>query len=62
MKEVIQSGKGATIKVLRCLYAGATVSVDDHHVAINENHQRIEIEKSEEGVRLVRITGEQVKQ
>ena len=62
MKEVIQSGKGATIKVLRCLYAGATISVDDHHVAINENHQRIEIEKSEEGVRLVRITGEQVKQ
>ena len=57
MKEVIMSGKGATIKVYRRLYAGSNLSVDDHHASINENHEAIEIEKSEEGIRLVKIRG-----
>ena len=56
MKEVILSGKDATIKVYRRKHAGCNISVDDHHVAINENHDQVEIEKSEEGIRLVRIT------
>lgn len=56
MKEVINSGKGATIKVFRRLYAGCNISIDDHHVAINENHEQIEIEKSDEGVKLVKIS------
>ena len=57
MKEVIMSGKGATIKVYRRLYAGSNLSVDDHHASINETHEAIEIEKSEEGIRLVKIRG-----
>ena len=57
MKEVIMSGKDATIKVYRRLYAGSNLSVDDHHASINENHEAIEIEKSEEGIRLVKIRG-----
>lgn len=57
MKEVIMSGKGATIKVYRRLYAGSNLSVDDHHASINETHEGIEIEKSEEGIRLVKIRG-----
>lgn len=57
MKEVIMSGKNATIKVYRRLYAGSNLSVDDHHASINENHEAIEIEKSEEGIRLVKIRG-----
>ena len=55
MKEVILSGRGATIKVFRRVFAGANISIDDHHVGINETHEGIEIEKSEEGVRLVKI-------
>lgn len=58
MKEVIVSGKDATIKVFRRLYAGTNVSVDDHHVAINSNHERIEISKSPEGIKLTRLVGE----
>ena len=57
MKEVIMSGKDATIKVYRRLYAGSNLSVDDHHASINETHEAIEIEKSEEGIRLVKIRG-----
>ncbi len=57
MKEVIMSGKGATIKVYRRLYAGSNLSVDDHHASINETHEAIEIEKSEEGIKLVKIRG-----
>ena len=51
------SGKGATIKVYRRLYAGSNISVDDHHVTIQDMHEKIEIEKSEEGVKLVKIGG-----
>ena len=58
MKEVIVSGKDASIKVFRRIYAGANVSVDDHHVTINDNHERVEISKSPEGVRLTRIVGD----
>ncbi|WP_458459232.1 DUF342 domain-containing protein [Pseudobutyrivibrio sp.] len=57
LKEVIMSGKGATIKVYRRLYAGSNISIDDHHVTIQDMHEKIEIEKSEEGVKLVRIGG-----
>ena len=57
LKEVIMSGKGATIKVYRRLYAGSNISVDDHHVTIQDMHEKIEIEKSEEGVKLVKIGG-----
>lgn len=56
MKEVILSGRGATIKVFRRLYSGCNVAVDDHHAAINDNHEQVEIEKSEEGIRLSKIT------
>ncbi|WP_051524567.1 DUF342 domain-containing protein [Pseudobutyrivibrio sp. MD2005] len=55
MKEVILSGKDATIKVYRRMHAGCNISVDDHHVAITESHDNVEIEKSEEGIRLVKI-------
>ncbi len=55
MKEVIDSGRDATIKVLRRIYAGSNISVDDHHVSINENHERVEICKTAEGVKLSRI-------
>ena len=57
LKEVILSGRGATIKVFRRLYAGSNISIDDHHVTIQDTHEKIEIEKSEEGVKLVRIGG-----
>ncbi len=57
LKEVILSGRGATIKVFRRLYAGSNISVDDHHVTILELHERVEIEKSEEGVKLKKIGG-----
>lgn len=57
MKEIILSGQGATIKVFRRIYAGCNVSIDDHHVTIQDNHEQVEIEKSEEGVRLVKISG-----
>ncbi len=56
MKEVIVGGKNAYIKVFRRLYSGANVSVDDHHVAITDDHERVEIQKSPEGIKLVRIT------
>jgi len=55
MKEVILSGKDATIKVYRRMHAGCNISVDDHHVAITESHDNVEVEKSEEGIRLVKI-------
>ena len=55
MKEVIVSGKDATIKVFRRVYAGSNITVDDHHVSITDNHERVEISKSEEGVRLTRL-------
>ncbi|MBQ7470797.1 MAG: DUF342 domain-containing protein [Pseudobutyrivibrio sp.] len=55
MKEVIVSGKDATIKVFRRVYAGSNITVDNHHVSINDNHERVEISKSEEGVRLTRL-------
>ena len=55
MKEVILSGKDASIKVRRRLYAGTTVSVDDHHVTITDTHTKIEIQKSPEGVKLVKL-------
>ena len=55
MKEVIVSGKDASIRVLRRLYAGVNVSVDDHHAAINDTHERVEITKSPEGLKLTRI-------
>ena len=57
LKEVIMSGRGATIKVYRRLHAGSNISIDDHHVTIQDLHERIEIEKSEEGVKLVKIGG-----
>lgn len=57
LKEVIMSGRGATIKVYRRLHAGSNISIDDHHVTIQDMHERIEIEKSEEGVKLVKIGG-----
>ncbi len=57
MKEVIMSGRGASIKVFKRVHAGCNISVDDHHVAINENHDQVEIEKSEEGIRLIKISG-----
>ena len=57
LKEVIMSGRGATIKVYRRLHAGTNISIDDHHVTIQDMHERIEIEKSEEGVKLVKIGG-----
>ena len=47
----------ATIKVYRRLHAGSNISIDDHHVTIQDLHERIEIEKSEEGVKLVKIGG-----
>ncbi len=56
MKEVIISGRGASIKVFRKLHAGCNISVDDHHASINDNHEGIEIEKSEEGIRLIKIS------
>ncbi len=55
MKEVIVSGKDASIRVLRRLYAGVNVSVDDHHAAINDTHERVEITKSPEGLKLTKI-------
>ncbi len=55
MKEVILSGKDSTIKVFRRLYAGCNVSVDDHHATINDNHERVEISKSVEGIKLTRL-------
>ncbi|MBP5597005.1 MAG: DUF342 domain-containing protein, partial [Pseudobutyrivibrio sp.] len=55
MKGVIVSGKDATIKVFRRVYAGSNITVDNHHVSINDNHERVEISKSEEGVRLTRL-------
>jgi len=55
MKEVIISGRGATIKVFRRIYAGANVSIDDHHVAIVDMHEKVELEKTEEGIKLVKI-------
>ncbi len=60
MKEVIVSGKGATIKVYRRVYAGSNISIDDHHVVINDNHERVELSKSEEGIRLTKIVGNEV--
>ncbi|SFH79627.1 hypothetical protein SAMN04487830_108102 [Pseudobutyrivibrio sp. OR37] len=57
LKDVILSGRGATIKVFRRLYAGSNISVDDHHVTIQELYERVEIEKSEEGVKLRKIGG-----
>ncbi|SDI03907.1 hypothetical protein SAMN05421493_10725 [Pseudobutyrivibrio sp. 49] len=61
MKEVIVSGKDASIKVFRRMYAGANISIDDHHVTITDNHERVEITKTPEGVKLTRITGERAK-
>lgn len=61
MKEVIVSGKDASIKVYRRMYAGANISIDDHHVAITDNHERVEITKTPEGLKLTRITGERAK-
>ena len=61
MKEVIVSGKDASIKVYRRLYAGANISIDDHHVAITDSHDRVEITKTPEGVKLTKITGERAK-
>lgn len=58
MKQVIVSGKDATIKVFRRIYAGSNISIDDHHVSINSNHERIEISKSPEGVKLTKLVGE----
>ncbi len=57
MKEVIVSGKDASIKIFRRMYAGCNIAVDDHNVTINETHERVEVVKSPEGVKLVRITG-----
>ena len=54
MKEIIVSGKDATIKVYRRVYAGSNITIDNHHVSINDNHERVEISKSEEGVKLTR--------
>ena len=62
MKEVIVSGKNASIKVFRRIYAGANISIDDHHVAITDNHERVEITKTPEGVKLTKITGERLKE
>lgn len=56
MKEIILSGKDASIRVLRRLYAGTNLSVDDHHVAITDTHERVEVTKSVEGLKLTRIT------
>ncbi|SCZ80157.1 hypothetical protein SAMN02910350_02151 [Pseudobutyrivibrio xylanivorans] len=61
MKEVIVAGKDASIKVYRRMYAGANISIDDHHVAITDNHERVEITKTPEGLKLTRITGERAK-
>ena len=58
MKDVIVSGRGATIKVFRRMHAGCNISVDDHHVSITESHDQVEAEKSEEGIRLVKIQQE----
>lgn len=58
MKEVIVAGKNATIKVFRRVYAGSNISIDDRHVAINDTHERVEISKTAEGVRLTKIVGE----
>lgn len=55
MKEIIVAGKDASIRVLRRLYAGANISVDDHHVTITDTHDRVEIFKSPEGVKLRKI-------
>lgn len=55
LKEVILSGRGATIKCLRKLYAGTNISVDDHHVTINDTHSAVEVEKTEEGVKLRKL-------
>ena len=55
MKEIIVAGKDASIRVLRRLYAGANISVDDHHVTITDTHDRVEIFKSPEGVKLKKI-------
>lgn len=57
LREVIKSGQGATIKVYRRIYPGSSISIDDHHVSILDIHERVEIEKSEEGVKLVKIGG-----
>ena len=57
LREVIKSGQGATIKVFRRIYPGSSISIDDHHVSILDIHERVEIEKSEEGVKLVKIGG-----
>ena len=57
LREVIKSGQGATIKVYRRIYPGSSISIDDHHVSILDMHERVEIEKSEEGVKLVKIGG-----
>ena len=57
MKDVIVAGKGATIRVLRTLYSGSNVTIDDHHVKINDNHTRVEISKTPEGVKLTKING-----
>ncbi len=56
LKDVIVSGRGATIKVFRRLYAGANVSIDDHHVTIVDNHEQVEIHKSEDGVKLTKLS------
>lgn len=61
MKEVIVAGKDASIKVYRRMYAGANISIDDHHVAITDDHERVEITKTPEGLKLTRITGERAK-
>ena len=55
MKDVIVSGKNASIRVLRRLYAGTNIAIDDHHVTINDTHERVEVSKSPEGVKLTKI-------
>lgn len=52
LKNTVEHGTNATIKVFKRVYAGTSVSIDSHHVNVKENQDRVEFVKTPTGIRM----------
>ncbi len=49
---VIKKGENACVRVLRRVYSGTSVSIDDHHVTVHDDFGATEFVKTEDGIRM----------